>query len=518
MQSENGGWAAFDADNEHYYLNHIPFADHGALLDPPTADVTARCVSHARAARRRPGKSQPLAKALAYLLRTQEKDGSWYRPLGHELHLWHVVGAVRAQCRAASIRRRRRCARPSHWLFSIQNPDGGWGEDGDSYKLDYRGYEPAPSTASQTAWALLGLMAAGEVDHPAVARGIDYLSQNAGRRRVLGRAALHRDRLPARFLPALSRLLEILSALGAGPLPQSAERANTSVHSGWDVSEAAASYWIRRRGNGIACRSPHRCAGSRSCRGRSRAAAAPMSSSDQLWQRDRRRRRALISFGLAGRFGPESDGGDAASSAAKWYMAGCASHRTPMWASRLKTAIARAELARIAGVDAVSEWRQRKARTSCRERCRRGRYGKPHRRADRSGKRTALRHPARHRRSGRASATAGGACRHARAMAAIDVRAVLVSLAGNPGQLPALMRLAVDTGRARATLLRCHNLLGPGLWASAISASFCCDVTRKHVFGRPLARERDVRRHRVPRSSLRAERLLPPSTGASPHP
>jgi squalene-hopene/tetraprenyl-beta-curcumene cyclase len=67
-----------------------------------------------------------------------------------------------------------------HWLLSIQNEDGGWGEDGDSYKLAYRGYEPAPSTASQTAWALLGLMAAGEIDHPAVERGIDYLLTNQG--------------------------------------------------------------------------------------------------------------------------------------------------------------------------------------------------------------------------------------------------------------------------------------------------------------------------------------------------
>jgi len=63
------------------------------------------------------------------------------------------------------------------WLVSIQNEDGGWGEDCDSYKLDYRGYERAPSTASQTAWALLGLMAAGEVDHPSVARGIAYLKE-----------------------------------------------------------------------------------------------------------------------------------------------------------------------------------------------------------------------------------------------------------------------------------------------------------------------------------------------------
>ena len=71
----------------------------------------------------------------------------------------------------ASIIRRRMFRKAVDWLISIQNPDGGWGEDGTSYKLDYRGYEPAPSTASQTAWALLGLMAAGEVDHPAVDAG-----------------------------------------------------------------------------------------------------------------------------------------------------------------------------------------------------------------------------------------------------------------------------------------------------------------------------------------------------------
>ena len=107
------------------------------------------------------------------------------------------------------------------WLVAIQNADGGWGEDGDSYKLDYRGYEPAPSTASQTAWALLGLMAAGEVDHPAVARGIDYLLRTQGADGFWQEAHYHRDRLPARVLPALSRLCEVLPALGAGALPQS---------------------------------------------------------------------------------------------------------------------------------------------------------------------------------------------------------------------------------------------------------------------------------------------------------
>ena len=72
------------------------------------------------------------------------------------------------------------------WLVSIQNSDGGWGEDGESYRLDYKGYEPAPSTASQTAWALMGLMAAGEVDHPAVTKGVAYLASTQGARRFLG--------------------------------------------------------------------------------------------------------------------------------------------------------------------------------------------------------------------------------------------------------------------------------------------------------------------------------------------
>ena len=110
------------------------------------------------------------------------------------------------------------------WLAAIQNEDGGWGEDGSSYKLDYRGYEKAPSTASQTAWAVLGFMAAGDVDHPAVARGITYLARTQERRRILGRAALYRDGFPAGVLSALPRLFEILPALGNGALPQSENR------------------------------------------------------------------------------------------------------------------------------------------------------------------------------------------------------------------------------------------------------------------------------------------------------
>jgi squalene-hopene/tetraprenyl-beta-curcumene cyclase len=179
MQSKNGGWAAFDADNEYYYLNEIPFADHGALLDPPTADVTARCVSMLAQLGASAGVDETLDKGIAYLLRTQEKDGSWYGRWGmnYVYGTWSVLcalNAARLQPSAPTIRK------AVEWLLSIQNDDGGWGEGGDSYRLDYRSYEQAPSTASQAAWALLGLMAAGEVDHPSVAKGVAYLLQHQG--------------------------------------------------------------------------------------------------------------------------------------------------------------------------------------------------------------------------------------------------------------------------------------------------------------------------------------------------
>jgi squalene-hopene/tetraprenyl-beta-curcumene cyclase len=179
MQSENGAWGAFDADNEFYYLNNIPFADHGALLDPPTEDVTARCLSMLAQFGETISSSAAVAKGVDYLHRTQLEEGSWFGRWGmnYIYGTWSVLCALNAvgvdhaapeMCKAAG------------WLVAIQNDDGGWGEDGASYKLDYRGYERAPSTASQTAWALLGLMAAGEVDHPAVTRGIKYLADTQG--------------------------------------------------------------------------------------------------------------------------------------------------------------------------------------------------------------------------------------------------------------------------------------------------------------------------------------------------
>ncbi|HET8918165.1 MAG TPA: squalene--hopene cyclase [Xanthobacteraceae bacterium] len=173
MQSVNGGWGAFDADNDYYYLNNIPFADHGALLDPPTEDVSARCLS--MLAQLGEIKSAPAERSLAYLRRTQRPDGSWYGRWGmnYIYGTWSVLCALNAAGVAAEAPEMRKAA---EWLADIQNPDGGWGEDGSSYRLDYHGYERAPSTASQTAWAVLGLIAAGALDHPAVARGIQYLA------------------------------------------------------------------------------------------------------------------------------------------------------------------------------------------------------------------------------------------------------------------------------------------------------------------------------------------------------
>ena len=179
LQSKNGGWGAFDADNEYYYLNHIPFADHGALLDPPTSDVSARCVSMLAQLGDTIETSPRLKAGVDYLLAEQEPDGSWFGRWGmnYIYGTWSTLCALNAAGLKGEHRAMRRAV---DWLVAIQNEDGGWGEHGDSYRLDYRGYEKAPSTASQTAWGVLALMAAGEVDHPAVSRGIAYLQAHQG--------------------------------------------------------------------------------------------------------------------------------------------------------------------------------------------------------------------------------------------------------------------------------------------------------------------------------------------------
>jgi squalene-hopene/tetraprenyl-beta-curcumene cyclase len=173
MQSTNGGWGAFDVDNADAYLNHIPFADHGALLDPPTADVSARCVSFL--AQIGYERSHPVvARGIDYLKRDQEKDGSWFGRWGtnYIYGTWSVLNALNA---AGEDMKQPYIQSAVQWLIDHQNSDGGWGEDGATYWKERR-YERKASTPSQTAWAILGLMAAGEVDHAAVKRGVDFIT------------------------------------------------------------------------------------------------------------------------------------------------------------------------------------------------------------------------------------------------------------------------------------------------------------------------------------------------------
>lgn len=172
MQCANGGWAAFDAENENYHLNHIPFADHGALLDPPTLDVSARCLSYL--AQLGYERDHPvIQRGLHYMRQEQEPDGSWFGRWGTN----YIYGTWSALCAfnvAGEDPQAPHIRKAVEWLKGRQRPDGGWGEDCVSY-WDERKADCKASTPSQTAWAVLALMAVGEVESDAVRRGIDYL-------------------------------------------------------------------------------------------------------------------------------------------------------------------------------------------------------------------------------------------------------------------------------------------------------------------------------------------------------
>jgi|UniRef100_A0A7V6DPM1 squalene-hopene/tetraprenyl-beta-curcumene cyclase len=172
MQSKNGGFAAFDVDNTKDWLNAIPFSDLKALIDPPTEDVTGR-VLEMMGTFGFP-KSHPAAvRALAIIRKWQQPDGCWWGRWGvnYLYGTWSVLLGLKAigiSSRSPMVRR------AATWLSKCQNQDGGWGECCESYRdPTLRGQ--GPSTASQTAWAVMGLMAAGETASPAVKAGIDYL-------------------------------------------------------------------------------------------------------------------------------------------------------------------------------------------------------------------------------------------------------------------------------------------------------------------------------------------------------
>ncbi|WKJ91779.1 squalene--hopene cyclase [Methylomonas montana] len=176
MQSQNGGYGAFDVDNTYYYLNEIPFADHGALLDPPTVDVSARCAMlMARVAKDHDEYLPTLQRTIEYVRSEQEADGSWFGRWGTN-YIYGTWSALLGLEQTNVPKTDPMYSKAAAWLKSVQNEDGGWGEDNLSYHDDqkYRGrYEF--STAFQTAWAVLGLIAAGEVRSPEVKAGIDFL-------------------------------------------------------------------------------------------------------------------------------------------------------------------------------------------------------------------------------------------------------------------------------------------------------------------------------------------------------
>ncbi|MBU0990375.1 MAG: squalene--hopene cyclase [Proteobacteria bacterium] len=172
MQSSDGGWGSFDVDNNYLYLNNIPFADHGALLDPSTSDLTGRCIE--LLAMLGYGRDfPPIARALKFLRKEQEDCGAWFGRWGVN-YIYGTWSVLKGLGRLGEDVSQPYIQKAVEWLRSCQNPDNGWGESCYSYKdpsLSGKG----DSTVSQTALALLGLMAAGEVESSSVQRGIHYL-------------------------------------------------------------------------------------------------------------------------------------------------------------------------------------------------------------------------------------------------------------------------------------------------------------------------------------------------------
>jgi squalene-hopene/tetraprenyl-beta-curcumene cyclase len=172
MQSKDGGWGAFDADNTRALVNKLPFCDFGAVIDPPSADVTAHIVE--AFAHEGQATSHACKRGVVWLLKNQEADGSWFGRWG--ANYIYGTGAVVPALIAAGVQKSKPCIRRAvAWLEAHQNEDGGWGEDLRSYddpSLGGRGV----STASQTAWALLALLAAGEAGGDAAARGVRWLA------------------------------------------------------------------------------------------------------------------------------------------------------------------------------------------------------------------------------------------------------------------------------------------------------------------------------------------------------
>lgn len=172
MQNRDGGWAAFDKGCDKLILTYVPFADHNAMIDPSTADITARTIIALIEHGFRP-EDESVRRGLRFLRRCQEEDGSWYGRWGCN-YLYGTWLGLEALRHVGTPPHDPAVRSGAEFILARQNPDGGWGESLGSYD-DPEAKGRGHSTASQTAWALMGLMAAGKVDSDAVRRGIDYL-------------------------------------------------------------------------------------------------------------------------------------------------------------------------------------------------------------------------------------------------------------------------------------------------------------------------------------------------------
>ncbi|MBZ5644908.1 MAG: squalene--hopene cyclase [Acidobacteriia bacterium] len=171
MQNRDGGWGAFDHNNDRHFLCHIPFADHNAMIDPSTADVTAR-VMECLGRHGWPASHPVIRRAVQFLLKDQTAEGPWFGRWGVN-YVYGTSGVLRA-LETVALTAQQYCQRAVEWLRAVQNPDGGFGESIASY------YDPAlkgkgASTASQTAWGLIGLLAASDSEDPAIGRAVLHL-------------------------------------------------------------------------------------------------------------------------------------------------------------------------------------------------------------------------------------------------------------------------------------------------------------------------------------------------------
>lgn len=177
MQCSDGGWAAFDVDINREILCHVPFADHNAMLDPTCSDITGRtleCLGRLPSIHDEPGVQEAIDRAVQYLRNHQEDDGSWYGRWGVN-YIYGTWQSLKGLVAVGVPLDDPVITRGAGWLRSVQNDDGGWGESCESYEAEGATRGLGPSTASQTAWAVMGLIAAGEAETPAVTRGIQYL-------------------------------------------------------------------------------------------------------------------------------------------------------------------------------------------------------------------------------------------------------------------------------------------------------------------------------------------------------